>query len=76
MARPTFARIPNERLREPDGIDSLARGTVRTAALIRAQPPEALDAIRSAVRENVLTYRRGDVIEVPMDAVVASAERP
>jgi ubiquinone/menaquinone biosynthesis C-methylase UbiE len=48
-------------------------GTVRTAGLLRAQTPEAQEAIRAAVREAVRPYQRGDAVELPMPAVLASA---
>ena len=48
-------------------------GTVRTAGLLRAQTPEALQAIRAEIREATLPYRRGGGIELPMPAVLSSA---
>jgi len=59
-----------------DGIyEALSRGGVRTAAVLRAQTPEALDAIRTAVRRAAARYKDGDRIVVPMPAVLASATR-
>jgi SAM-dependent methyltransferase len=56
--------------------DALSRGGVRTAAVLRAQTPDALDAIRSAVRRSVEGYRNGDRFVLPMPAVLASAMKP
>ncbi|MEK6600791.1 MAG: methyltransferase domain-containing protein [Candidatus Binatota bacterium] len=75
---PRVERIPQIwRLRSPDTLFEIMSGaTVRTAGLLRAQSREALDAIRSAVREASLNYLTGGVIELPMPAVLASAARP
>src|SRR3989442_1443064 len=65
------------RLDSPDGVyDALSRGGVRTAAVLRAQTPKALDAIRGAVRRSVERYKEGDRFVVPMPAVLASATKP
>jgi SAM-dependent methyltransferase len=65
------------RLSSADGVfDALAQGGVRTAALLRAQTPESLARIRSAVRASVETYRHGSTYEVPMPAILVSAMRP
>jgi ubiquinone/menaquinone biosynthesis C-methylase UbiE len=56
--------------------DAVSRGGVRTAAVLRAQTPEALDQIRAAVRRAVEHYARDDHFEVPMPAVLAAATRP
>jgi SAM-dependent methyltransferase len=48
-------------------------GTVRTAGLLRAQPPAALAAIADQVAAEARSYRRGAVIELPMPALLASA---
>ena len=64
-------------LPSPDGVfDAVTRGGVRTAAVLRAQTPQALDEIRAAVRRSVERYARGDAFEVPMPAVIASATKP
>jgi SAM-dependent methyltransferase len=54
-------------------LDALSRGGVRTAALLRAQSPEALGSIRTAVRRAVETYAQNVGFVVPMPAVLASA---
>ncbi|OLE85315.1 MAG: hypothetical protein AUF76_01150, partial [Acidobacteria bacterium 13_1_20CM_2_65_9] len=62
------------RLDSPDGVyDALSRGGVRTAAVLRAQTPKALDAIRAAVRRSVERFKDGDRFVLPMPAVLASA---
>jgi SAM-dependent methyltransferase len=64
-------------LASPDAVfDAVTRGGVRTAAVLRAQTPEALEKIRLAVRRSVEHYARGGVFEVPMPAVLASGTRP
>jgi SAM-dependent methyltransferase len=64
------------RLSSPDAVfDALSRGGVRTAAVLRAQTPAALDAIRRAVRAEVETYARDGSFILPMPAVLASAQR-
>jgi len=56
--------------------DALSRGGVRTAAVLRAQTPEAIEAIRAAVRRNLEQYRRSDgAYVVPMPAVLAAAAK-
>ena len=51
-------------------------GAVRTGALLQAQTPEALAAIRQAVRDDVMPYSEEGRILLPMAAVLSSAERP
>ena len=64
------------RLGSSDAVfQALARGGVRTAAVLRAQTPEALAAIRAAVRTGVESYARDGGFAVPMPAVLASATR-
>lgn len=56
--------------------EALSRGGVRTAAVLRAQTPEALSAIRSAVRRGVEEYAQDGGFVVPMPAMLASATKP
>ena len=51
-------------------VAALARGTVRTAALIAAQLPEALPKIQAAVADAAAQYRRGDGYAVPIVALL------
>lgn len=65
------------RLPMPDGLlDSFYEGTPRLGAILRAQTAEALNAIRQAVREATKDYEKGDVVELPTYAILASAAKP
>jgi ubiquinone/menaquinone biosynthesis C-methylase UbiE len=66
------------RFRSPDEwIDGVARSTVRTAALLAAQSPQAMAKIRAALTEVAAGYRCNDgSISLPMPAVVTSARKP
>lgn len=64
------------RVRDPrDIIAALARGTVRTAALIAAQPAAARPAIEAAVVRAAEKYREGDGFAVPIVAILASGTK-
>ena len=54
-----------------DLLGALAQGTVRTAALIAAQPVAARPAIEAAVARAAEPYRRGDGFAVPIVAILA-----
>src|SRR5206468_9654381 len=54
-----------------DLYDAIARGGVRTAALLRVQTPEALAAIRAEVHQSAEKYRTGERLVLPMPAVLA-----
>ena len=75
---PTFRQVPQVwRVSDADKLFAMvATGTVRAAATLRAQSPEARQAIRDAVRETVSAYRHGNEYEIPMPAVVAAAVKP
>ena len=65
------------RMASPDvPFEAIMNGTVRAAALLRAQTPEALAAIRDAARRAASSYERDGVIELMTPAVVAAAEKP
>jgi SAM-dependent methyltransferase len=49
---------------------------VRTSAVLRAQPPERLEAIRTAIVEGVRRYADRDGFVLPIVARVISASRP
>jgi SAM-dependent methyltransferase len=51
-------------------------GGVRTSAALQAQTPEALAAIRGAVRTELQLFAKADGIAVPMPVVLASAMKP
>jgi SAM-dependent methyltransferase len=55
-----------------DLFDVMYNGSVRNAALLRAQKPDVLEAIRAEMRRRVEDHNR----ELPMPAVLASARRP
>jgi len=64
-------------VKEPrDIVVALARGTVRTAAVIAAQRAAALPAIEAAVTEAAAPYRRGDGFAVPIVAILAYGVKP
>lgn len=57
-------------------IDGVARSTVRTAALLAAQAPQAMAKIRATLAEAAAGYRQSDgSIELPMPAVVTWARK-
>ena len=60
------------RLSSPDALfEVMYHGSVRNAALLRAQKPDVLEAIRSEIRRGVEGHRN----ELAMPAVLASAKR-
>jgi SAM-dependent methyltransferase len=62
---------------DPDAVfTALQQGTVRIAALLRAQSPEALTAIRQAVRAEAASYATARGVDVPMGAVLTSSRKP
>jgi ubiquinone/menaquinone biosynthesis C-methylase UbiE len=75
--RPAVVLVPQVwRLGSLDALfDVMREGTVRTAGLLRAQTPEALEAIRADVRDAARAYQRGSAVELPMPAVLSSAVR-
>lgn len=52
--------------------EAFLQGAVRTAALLRAQSPDAMKKIRRAITEGAEAYRKGDTIELPMAAILSS----
>jgi len=75
FASPSCHQVPQIwRLSDPDQLfEVVTEGSVRAAATIRSQSPSAREAIRAALRETVMTYKRANHFEVPMPAVVATA---
>ena len=64
------------RLTSADAVfEAMSRGGVRTAAVLRAQTPDALAAIRAAVGRDVEGYAVEGGFSIPMPAVLASATR-
>jgi ubiquinone/menaquinone biosynthesis C-methylase UbiE len=78
FASPTVVKVPQ--LWRLPGLDSLfdvmLQSTVRTAGLLRAQKPEALEKIRDAMRAASKPYQKGNAVELPMPAVLAAAVKP
>lgn len=61
------------RLPAGDGLfNAMKDSTVRTAGLLRAQKPSVLEKIRGEMRSALVKYTKGDVVELPMPAWVAS----
>ena len=61
------------RLPGGDGLfNAMKDSTVRTAGLLRAQKPTVLEKIRGEMRAALTKYTKGDVVELPMPAWVAS----
>jgi SAM-dependent methyltransferase len=77
FAAAQVATVPQAwRLDSPDELfEILLRSTVRNGAMLRAQTPAALAAIRVAVREAALACEREGKYEIPMPAVLASATK-
>ena len=59
-----------------DLFEAVLNATVRAAATLKAQRPEALKVIRQSVREAVTEYASGGVYRVPMPAVLATGTKP
>ncbi len=59
-----------------DLLAGFRRGTVRTAALIAAQPRSALPAIEAAIARNITPYRSGDGFAILIVAILDSGVRP
>jgi len=57
-------------------VAALARGTVRTAAVIAAQRSQALPAIETAVAAAAERYRRSDGFAVPIVALLGHGAKP
>jgi ubiquinone/menaquinone biosynthesis C-methylase UbiE len=75
---PRFRQVPQVlHVSEPDRLlDLVLHGTVRAAAALRAQSPQALAAIRQAVRQSLAAFETAEGYTLPMPAVVAAATRP
>jgi ubiquinone/menaquinone biosynthesis C-methylase UbiE len=75
FASPSCQQVPQVwRLSAPDELfEVVTQGSVRAAATIRSQSASATEAIRAALRETVIRYKRAEHFEVPMPAVLATA---
>jgi ubiquinone/menaquinone biosynthesis C-methylase UbiE len=58
-----------------DLVEGFRRGTVRTAALLAAQPVAALAAIEATIAQGLAAYRSRDGFAVPIAAILASGVR-
>jgi SAM-dependent methyltransferase len=74
FVHPVVQRVPLMwRLKSGEALyDAFLQGAVRTAALLRAQAPEATARIRRRIVEEAEAYRNGDAIVLPMAAVLTS----
>jgi SAM-dependent methyltransferase len=62
------------RVPSPDSLfDAQLHAGVRTAAVLRAQPPDRLEAIRAAMADGVRRYADGEAFALPIAARVISA---
>jgi hypothetical protein len=75
---PVITQVPQVwTLPAPEALfDAVYEGGVRVRAILRAQAPDALEAIRRAICDDVKTFERDGVTEIPMPAVLASAAKP
>jgi SAM-dependent methyltransferase len=76
---PTIVRLPLVlRLDDPDGyFDVVLRGAgPRVGVPLRAQSPQALAAIRAAVREALRVFEKDGVVEIPNPAILVAAQKP
>lgn len=58
-----------------DLIEGFRRGTVRTAALIDAQPSAVLPEIEAAIARSITAYRRPNGFAIPIVAILGSGAR-
>ena len=74
---PSVVKVPQVwRLPPGDALfHVMETSTVRTAGLLRSQKPAVLEKIREAMRAETEQYRKGNVIELPMPALIASATK-
>jgi SAM-dependent methyltransferase len=54
---------------------TMRTAAVRTAALLNMQTPEALHAIRDEIVKHTEKFRKGEVVELPMPAVLTSGRK-
>ena len=57
-------------------LDCIYKGTVRTAAVLERQTPDAIDRIHRAIREGAERFMRDGGYEMAWPAVLAAARRP
>ncbi len=74
---PTVVKVPQV-WRLPNGealFDVMRNSTVRTAGLLQRQKPVVLQKIRAAICADAEQYRIGDVIKLPMPALIAAGTK-
>ena len=60
------------KLRDGDALfNAFFQGTPRTGGTLRAQSPEKLTAIRNAILEGSLRFKKGGTLEIPMVSLLA-----
>ncbi|MBS0658489.1 MAG: methyltransferase domain-containing protein [Verrucomicrobia bacterium] len=65
------------RLPDPAALfEAFHDGTARTGGALRAQPPERLVRVRTAMLQAADGYRHGEELQIPMSALVYRARRP
>jgi SAM-dependent methyltransferase len=65
------------RLASPDDLfAAFSEGSVRAAAMLRAQPEQTYQMIRLAVREEVLAFAQDGVYVIPAPVALSSAKKP
>ena len=63
-------------LKKPDEVfTAFYEGAVRTGGILRAQSKQALEKIRKTIGEEATKYKTKNGIEIPMPAVLSSAEK-
>lgn len=67
-----FIRCNGER----EVVNLIYKSTARTRALLEAQDASLLEMIHRAIEEGAREYRKGNVVELPMPAVMASGRKP
>ena len=74
---PTVVKVPQV-WRLPGGealFEVMRDSTVRTAGLLQSQKPVVLQKIRAAICADAEQYRIGNIIELPMPALIATATK-
>ena len=75
---PKVVEVPQMwRLPSVDSLfEFMKESTVRTAGLLRGQTLNALAKIRDAMRDESKQYQKGNPVELPMPAILASGMKP
>lgn len=75
FSSPTFRQVPQLwRVTDPDQVfEIIDQGSVRAAATLRAQSSSARAAIKASIRETISAYKNGDIFDIPVPAVLATA---